>query len=414
MHQTSYTVGRIFAVSMRPACLFLANNYFPSDAAKGLAVAFLASSLALMATAADPHRRFYARRFGRGPAAFAVSFHMYVAGLLLMTVLGALLVLGIGMRLTASYAVVAVSVVYFLSERLADECLRVRFFERDLAAWGRLTILRTALQASGLLILAVIVPGPVRAWSVVLVLAAANVAAFGPGVPRSPFRVLSPRRLRLLRWLVRRGSLMLLHDWRVWAVAVLGASIGYLDRLVAVFVDPGLLPLFLLVVMSFSIVPMAVDFYYMSRHRPDFLQQRITLGGALTNREFGISFGGSLVVALVVSSLVLAFSRNGSTFPLEYMALIAVVQASAAVTVIPQQLLYWNQDFHRILKTELSFWSAFGAAMLAAASFDLSLAVILTVTTLSAIGRFGLYAVKAARVPVAAHPPVVVVPHEMV
>ncbi len=406
-----YTAGRICGVLVRPACLFAANNYFPADAARALAAAFLASSLAMVATAADPHRRYYTLHFGRNPQATGLAFYVYVSGLCWMTLLGVILTVVVAFRFTGSVAAAAVAAGFFVSERLADEFLRLRFFERDFAGWGRITVLRSTLQAAGLLILA-LAWDFTTGWAAVLVLALVNVAVFAPRVPSGVVHL--PRHRRLSLWLARRGAAALLQHWRVWAIAALGASVGYLDRLAALLVEPSLLPLFLLDVMTFSIVPIAVDFYYVSKHRRDFLQQQLTLETALANREFAASFLISLVVAGIACVVVLFLSRNGSEFPLMYVLVVAIVQGAAALTVVPQQLLYWNREFDRILRADVAFWLLFGAAALVAVALGATPGVTMTAAAACAVGRCILYAAWAAKVPASVQSPPLIVLHEAV
>jgi hypothetical protein len=160
----------------------------------------------------------------------------------------------------------------------------------------------------------------------------------------------------------------------------------------------------MLVVMAFSIVQMAVDFYYVSRHRREFLQQRIALRQAFSSRAFLGSLGGGLLLASAVSAAVLQFSRNGATFPLIYVGVIAVLQTAVAITTIPQQVLYWNQDFDAILRTELSFWTICSMALAVVWLLHLEPAVAFATVAACAVGRLGLYSVRARRVPLVAAP----------
>src|SRR5688572_5089164 len=97
-----YSGGRLFAVASRPVCLFLANNYLAVGAAQDLAVAFLASTLALVAVAADSHRRLYLRYFNHGERIEGLSFYPFVASLLLLGGLGVLISMGVGLYFAKS------------------------------------------------------------------------------------------------------------------------------------------------------------------------------------------------------------------------------------------------------------------------------------------------------------------------
>jgi hypothetical protein len=199
----------------------------------------------------------------------------------------------------------------------------------------------------------------------VAILAAGNLLVFAPRLPAGLHRLAAGRRpgaLAIYIQLMPRAVHSLVVNWRLWVIAMLGACVAYLDRLVALVIQPELLPLFTLIVMCFSVVQMAVDFYYISAHRRDFLQQRISVWQALTSRGFLGSAGAGLVTATGLAVIVLSVARHGEAFPRAYVVIVALLQAIVATTVIPQQILYWNQEFRRILAIEAATWVFFVAA----------------------------------------------------
>jgi hypothetical protein len=385
----TYTAGRVFAVITRPLALFFANNYLARTAAENLAVAFLASAIALAASAADPHRQFYLRRFSQKQRTCGLSFYTYVFALALLTIFGSVIVLAVSLRFTGSAALSAAAVIYFASEKLADEHLRLRLFERNLPGWGRSMIARSVIQLAGLVLLVLLLGNHTPAWAAVLTLAMANLLVFVPQLPRAVGRSL--RRLKTMSSLMGRGWRLLRSSFVLWAFALLSAGVGYLDRLLALVVDKSNLPLFMLIVMCFSIVQMAVDFYYVSPRRRDFLEQHITVSGALANRKFVMILGGGLFVAIVASVSVLWFSRNGADFPIAYVVLIALLQCALAIVVIPQQILYWKDYLRQMLWLEIVFWTLFSCAALAGWWFDASLTLLLVAATACAFVRLALF-----------------------
>lgn len=189
----------------------------------------------------------------------------------------------------------------------------------------------------------------------------------------------------------------LFENRALWLLALVTSGVGYLDRLVALVMDKTTLPLFMLVVMCFSTVQMAVDFFYVSRYRRDFLEQRISLGKAFTSREFLVSLNGGLALAIVASAAVLSFSRNGQRFPIEFVLIIAVLQVSLAVIAIPQQILYWKNGIGRMLKIDLAFWALFGGSALTGWRFDISTTGILLMVATCTVVRLLLYFVAVLR-----------------
>lgn len=394
--ELQYTVGRAFAVLTRPLYLFAANNYLPAATAEGLAIALLACALALVGTAADPHRRFYMQHFSSTSKASGLSFYVYVWSVVLLAALGSALVFTIGLKFSGSLALGSTIVLYFLSEKLADEVLRFRLFERDYASWGRISSARSVLQLAGLAALFLLLGNDAPVALFVAVLAFGNFAAFAPHARIAPSRF--PRLLALhrIRWLTLRASASIVENRLLWVIALLTSLVSYLDRVVALVVDKATLPLFTLVVMCFYLIPLAFDFYYVSRHRRDFLEQTITIGRALGSRDFLLSLAGGSAAALLACAMVLHFSHNGAEFPLGYVIVIALLQTSAAVATVPQQILYWNKAVRRILAIEVTFWVAFVIAAACAVVLDLSAVGMLALVAVCALLRLAVYLLGAS------------------
>ena len=351
-----YTIGRLCAVLTKPLFLFFANEYLSHASAQAIAATFLATTLMLMAIGADPHRWFYARRFGTNPQRSAISFYVYVCSVMILAILGSLGVLGIVLTATASASLAALAMIYFLSEKLADESLRMLLFERHFGAWGKAMLARSALQFGGLVASHAVTRGSTSSSLAVLALTFGNAVVFLPGLPGGVWRVFIDGSMSRLSWLLRRSVGSLIRHWRLWATALITGSVGYLDRVVALAVDATLLPLFVLVIMCFSIVQMAVDFYFVSIHRREFLQGEITLRKAVTHPALVTSMAAGVIAAAIACALVLRFSHNGADFPWTYVAGIAVFQIAIAVATIPQLIVYWSRHFDWVLRTEGVFW----------------------------------------------------------
>jgi hypothetical protein len=397
-----YAVGRAFAVLTRPLCLFVANNYSSSNTAEGVAIAFLASALALAGTAADPHRRFYIQHFSRDAKVNGLTFYLYAASVLLLASLGSIIVFAIGLGFAHSLALATASVLYFVSEKLADELLRLRLFERDYARWGRTSTARSVLQLAGLAVLLGLFHETIAAWLLVMMLSLANLAVFAPQIPVKLEQIARLVSIKRLGWLARRASRSVIRNRLLWAIALLSSGVGYLDRAVALVLDKATLPLFMLVVMCFSIVALSLDFYYVSRHRRDFLEQTISIRTALASRDFVMSLGIGLGVAVCACVIVLHFSRNGAAFPRGYIVAIALLQTATALAAVPQQILYWKHAINRILAMELIFWALFVVATVGAWRLDLSTVEILFLVVACALFRLALYLVATSRASLAA------------
>jgi hypothetical protein len=389
----TYTAGRLLAVVTRPRAHFVANNWLQRDAAEDLAVAILASAIAVAATAADPHRQYYMRHFADKPPALGFSFYSYVSAFVLLLVLGSVVVVGMSLRSTLLVSLAAAAVLYFCSEKLADEHLRLRLFERDLPGWGRAMITRSVLQLAGLGLLALLMRESSPAWAAVGVLALGNLFAFVPQLPRLPLRRLADP--RMTRRLFGRGVRLLRRSSAPWTFALLSAGIGYVDRLFALVGDKAVLPVFMLVVMCFSIVQMAVEFYYVTPRRRDFLDQTMSVSDAFANRKFAAILCAGLACATAAAVVVLAFSRNGRDFPVVYMGLIAALQCAFAMVAIPQQILYWKDRLAQMVRMELAFWVLLLAAAPLAWYSVGTLGALLSAAVVCAFARLALFTYAA-------------------
>jgi hypothetical protein len=393
----SYTFGRVCAVATKPLSLFVANNFLTAQTAQGLAVAFLASSLAMIGIGAGPHRRFYARYFATDVRVNGLTFYLYALSVILLSTLGSLVVFAMVLHFTHSTALSAAGVLFFLSEKTADEVLRLRLFEQNFGAWGAASVARSALNLAGLVVWLIVFRHDTPAWLAVITFCAGNLIVFGPHVPRHLWQHLRWNRLPVLAWTARRAFRSLLENWILWVIALLGSAVAYVDRMVALVLDKATLPLFMLVVMCFSIVQMAVDFYYVSRYRRQFLEQRIRITDVFSQSHFVRSVTGGVALAAAGSAVALLFSRNGATFPLGYVFAIAGLQVSIAIAAIPMEILYWSRKLHRILHIEVAFWVLFAAVVLLSWEFRFPTTGILAFAAACALTRLALYVMTAAR-----------------
>jgi hypothetical protein len=326
-----------------------------------------------------------------------LSFYLYASTLVLLGTLGCVVVFGVVVGFTGSLVLAAAGMVYFVSEKLADELFRLRLFERDFRAWGRTSIARSVIQLAGFGAVLGLIGSATPAALAVLVLAMGNFLVFVPQMPSSFGRNLGVLRIRTVGWLAARAAHSVFENWLLWAIALLTSSIGYLDRMVALVLDRSSLPLFMLVVMCFSIVQMAVDYYYLSRHRRDFLEQRISVGSAFASRDFLGSLGGGLALAGLACLVVLRLSRNGAQFPLGYVLVIAVLQVSLALVLIPHEIIYWKHHIGRIFRIEVFFWASFVFAAFTGWWLSLPPIGIFALVVVCALGRLWLYIAVAVR-----------------
>lgn len=391
-----YTVGRFSAVAARPLCLFLADNYLAPGAAANLAVTILATSLALVVTAADTHRRYYVREFEVEKRSNSVVFYVYVASLILLSAVGAVFVTAMVYYFTKSASVAAAGCLYFGAEKLADEALRHKLFERAFTSWGNAAIARGFLQVSGIVAAVALGGSTVPSPLLISILAIGALVVFVPGTPLHIARQFIAMRWTTTIQLSRRAVAAIRDGWILWAIAVLGASMAYVDRIIALLIATDLLPLFMLVVMAFSVLQMSVDFYYISGHRTNFLQGRISIKGVFTSAAFLRSLFGGLAAAALCCVALLSLSKNGAAFPVSYIVAIALLQISAVLTAAPFQILYWRGELKRILLTEVGFWVLLAAAALVVRAAGWPLPAMFGAVVACSVIRLAVYVAELA------------------
>jgi hypothetical protein len=142
MKHQAYSIGRVCAVITRPFCLYLVNNYLSQKTSEGLAEIFLISALVIGWISADPHRRFYQIYFSPDSNDKKSAFYTYLSSLILLVTVGCTLILIMTVNGSESLLFTISCIVYFVSEKLADEILRFNLFNEDLNKWGRLSFCR--------------------------------------------------------------------------------------------------------------------------------------------------------------------------------------------------------------------------------------------------------------------------------
>ena len=356
-----YTFGRIVSIGTRPACLLLATNFMGQDLASALAVVYLTSAIGLVAIQADPHRKYYLSLFQEQFETNGYGYYLYCTSVVLLACVGALVVICIVIYSDFSWLIAASAAMYFLSEKVADEVLRIKIYRRDLNGWGRQTSIRGLLQIIGTIILAATIGSDLSAFGVVMLLTVANLVVFCREVAAGTWLIIF--RFKTFGWMIGKCMHSIFDNRLLWSIALLGSVFGYFDRLLAMMVEPENLAIFMLVVMCFSVLVMAVDFYFLTPFRRDFLERKITLQGALLSKRFLLSLLASLGVGSVASIVILLTTKGGSEFPLIYLIAACLLQCLIAIVMLPQQILYWHGKLKTMLWIEVFSQVLFGAGI---------------------------------------------------
>ncbi len=363
-----YTFGRLAGVGSRPLLLFLANNYFLTKTSVHLGVAMLSSALAMSAISADVHRNYYLKRFSDDRVLVGLSFFNYFFSLLIMGLVGICIALCVGMK--SGLASVAVcSVLFFCSEKLADEVLRFELFNKSFEKWGWLSAGKGLFQILFILFVFFFMGTSTPSWFIILGLSVVSFLVFGFSVP-SLFFVGLKKVLVEKRWKTLKKSFKFLFDIRwLWVLLLMSTMIGYLDRIFILRFSKDILPVFMIVVTGFSVIQMGMDFYFFSPRRQDFLNKKLTLDSIFRNKTFWITLGISTILGVGCGIFAKMISKGGDMVEFSYLPLIAFSQIMYTLIIIPQQLLYWENLFKPMLYVDAAFWFCVGGLLLAGSYF---------------------------------------------
>lgn len=345
----------MISVTARPLCLFLVNNWLLKSSAESLAIAFLATAIAMAFIAADPHRRYYASLFLNSKKNNGFSFYLYATSILWLMIFGSLLVFGVTVYFDKSIIFSGFVVCYFISEKIADEILRLRLFKRDLNLWGRESAIRGLIQLVSIIIFTIILGKAISIEFIIFLLTLSNFIVFRPRLSKKLFRIKKLFRLTIIYRLSYRALRLMVTNRTLWFIALMGSSYGYLDRIFSLVLDQSLLPMLALVVMSFSVLQMSVDFYFISPKRREILEGNISLTSAMQSKQFLLCLIIGFTISIILASFVLWFSANGIDFPGENIIAIAVIQISLAIVILPYQILYWTEHYIWIFHIEIIF-----------------------------------------------------------
>jgi hypothetical protein len=372
MRLSYYLVGRTLSVLTRPLSLLLVNNYLSKEASQGVAEVFLLTSLTMGWIAADPHRRFYRIHFSASTVSTILAFYSYFSSLFLLNFVGCIIIFCLIIYSTNSLWLAIFCIPYFISEKLADEVLRYNLFEKKFEKWGNLSLQRSLLQISSVLLLILVLGTSTSAQIIILFFSIIGVLIFVREFPHSFLHNKQWTRFRVIIHRLPRAVKLLRIDWILWAMTVVSAGIQYSDRLSIMFIERESLPLFTLVTMSFSIVPMFIDFFYLSKYRRDILSEIILIQDVIFNKQFARDITISILIAFLAAYSVLRISAGGSEFPFYYVFAIAAMSISAAIVYIPYEILYWKFSLRYIFLIDLSFLIVFSSILIIASRYGFS------------------------------------------
>lgn len=346
--KASYILGRVAALASRPLILLASNHLAGNDTAGLIAVAFLVVTLASAGSGFDSHRNFYRARFTAGPRQPVRGLYRdYVSALGLQILVLALPLLGY-MLWRHQQPVLAVAVVlYFASERLADESQRFLIFKGARGEWGMRILVKACVQVLGVAAACGWAPHALAAAGAVGALLAGNLVAYAG----------------LLHWKHRpRHWRLVFGAWRqchaqsaFWLLSLATTVIAYLDRIVVLAFQQSDIAMYTLLVACLSVVQNAMEYFFVSLRRKEFLQSRIHLPAVFRDKDLYLIIGGGTALGAALCWTTVYFYRGQSIAQWWLIPVVLVSQITLSLTLVIREMLYWKNDVRWLIRLELGF-----------------------------------------------------------
>jgi len=348
-----YIIARLMNMAVRPAALSASAYFFGKAQAEDLSLIISAVAIAMMMMSIDPYRAYYKRLFNHQPS--GTEFAVYIITIVTWGgVVAAVTAAMLALRGVPT-SICLLAPVAFAGDKVADEVLRFRLFEKDVGRWSNLVIGRSVVQLGGLAV-CILLPGRTDMFALYLGLYCASwiptywlplmrVVRLVGGHPTAFARPKLWRRARG-RFLASAGLM---------AASLMSSVPTYFDKLVAVSVNKASVPPFLIAAMCFSIIGNFVDFFYVSRIRVDLLRNDRPVFAFLSNRALWASVLSGLVAGSAIMAGEQLLLGRIYAFDLPVLCIITIINITLAITAIPQQIVYWRDGPRGIFKAEIPF-----------------------------------------------------------
>jgi hypothetical protein len=349
-----YTLGRISALSLKPLILYLLIKFVGLDEANEMAVVFTAITIAMVTLNTDVYRNFYSQFFLGKSGIYAISG--FLIGTSVMSLIGAMVLFCLYFLMTQNIVNALLISTLYLSEKLVDESLRFKLFQKDFAGWGANNLGRGL--CSILIIGIFYLTGHLNTTNILIVMSMVNIIIFSRYVPLAYFtRVFKSK--AFLKIIYRRGLLYNLKHKKFLLLALFSTSIGYLDRILSLGIAQEKLTILLLIIMCCAVMQQLFDYYYFSLRRKDFITGAISIKSSLFSRQLWVILSIGMSVSLIAVYIILATTPGSELVAWGDLIGIFTFQLTACLSCLAYQILYWNDKIKTLITVDLVFWLIF-------------------------------------------------------
>lgn len=352
-----YLFGRILAVIVRPALLFITSNYIQVSVSVDLAICFLTSSLSFVVVSMDAHRLYYEYYFKEKRLLAAQQFIKYNINTIFLLIFSCLFAFAFDVFYAQKDVFFTINVIiYLVSEKIVDELLRFSLFEKRFYRWGKINLYRFLFIIFFLLIL-----GFCNSLN------QSNLIIFSFSV--SNFLITLPLLFRLKEFfkkvytiqqhskdVIAKSIGSLKSNIIIWVFVLLSASTSYVDRLISLATIQNKLAAITIAATCFSLIQMGIDFFYVSAHRREFLENKLSITNTLLTRKFIKLYLATLTVSICFYGVIAFLSKAENRLDLHILIGLILMQSSIAINSIPQQILYWKDKLSKLIIVDTFFW----------------------------------------------------------
>ncbi|MBM3206812.1 MAG: hypothetical protein FJZ43_04295 [Candidatus Staskawiczbacteria bacterium] len=343
----AYILGRLVALSSRPIILLVLKHWGNEELAVVVAVFFLISILAVAISGFDTHRSFYKLYFGAGRRCrIKDTYKTYCNSILFQIGLVSPLLVGFVFFRFDDLLLSVLLIIFFASERLADEAQRFLIFNRKRKEWGVRIFAKAIFQIIFISILLYFFD-LIKPHFIVFVLSIGNLIAYGTKFSVRYLKKIEPCWSKLI---------IQLRDQRLfWLLSSMTTIISHLDRVIVMIFQQSDLAVYTILVSSMSIIQNLIDYFYISLRRLEILQGKIGLRDVLYSRRFQYTLAIAIFIGCCASFIVLNIYYDMKAYDFELVPIVLVGQISLAVTLLVREIIYWNQNILRLIIAEGCF-----------------------------------------------------------
>jgi hypothetical protein len=392
-----YAAARLSNMAVRPASLTAVAYFFGKLPAEQLSLIIFTVAIGMMFMSIDPYRAYYKSFFNTQPAANDFVIYIIILSSWMLVVSTAIIAILSWQQVPLPICILSVGM--FIGEKIADEQLRFRLFERDLVNWSRLVIRRSGLQLAGLGICALLFNSSISFDLFLLIFSFSWIVAFFEPLYRTGRIIRRHFPTFVSGKMLRGAAFRFTSSASLMLSSFMSSAPTYFDRVITIIVDKSSLPLFLIASMSFAIIGNFVDFFFVSKIRLNLLKNDVHLREVLLRGSLWICVAAGIGAGITIITVEKLLLGHIYSFDYVVLSLIAVINILLSLTAIPQQIVYWRDGPKGIFTVELPFLSGIIAIFLLRWGHVWTLAGALTVVAIGLGVRFLLYLLQTRRRP---------------